>query len=155
MKSQVIKIRNLPQDPKFYEKIINVKPILLLFVMLLIGALISFLKPYMVMMGVSMIVLALFALIVMPDKELCRFTKDYLVLYNRHNKDECYLCYWDEIVSWHYEWNKTYDELVVDMIDGSTQVQDMYSYLSIKKYMEQHIPGKMKKNTGFRKTTIY
>lgn len=150
MKSQVIKIRNLPQDPKFYEKIVNVKPIGLLLLLLLIGALLCVFKPYLIVIGLSMCALSIFALIVMPDKELCRFTKDFLVLYNRHKRDECYLCYWDEVVSWHYEWDKKYDALVVDMIDGSTQVQSMYSYISIKRSMEQHIPGKMKKVNSFR-----
>ncbi len=87
----------------------------------------------------------------MPDKDLCRFTKDYLVLFNRHNKEECILVYWDEIVSWHYEWYKTYDKLVIDMIDGSSQVQEMYSISSIKKEMEFYAPGKMKKNLHFGK----
>lgn len=151
MKSQVIKIRNLSKDPKFYENIINVKPIGLLLLLLLVGVLICVFKPYLFMIGISMIALALFALIVMPDKELCRFTKDYLILYNRHNRDECYLCYWDEIVSWHYEWYKRYDQLVIEMIDGSTQIQEMYSFMSIKRPMDHHIPGKMKKFTGLRK----
>ncbi len=151
MKSQVIRTRNLPKDPKTYKKIVNVKPIGLLVVTLITGALITFLKPYMVIIGVSMIALSLFCLIVMPDKDLCRFTKDYLVLFNRHNKEECILVYWDEIVSWHYEWYKTYDRLVIDMIDGSSQVQEMYSISSIKKEMEFYAPGKMKKNLHFGK----
>ena len=128
MKSQVIRCRNLPKDPKTYEKIINVKPV-----------------------GLLIITLSLFCLIVMPDRDLCKFTKDYLVLYNRHNRDECSLIYWDEVVSWHYEWYKTYDQLVIEMIDGSTEIQDMYSIGSIKKSMDHHIPGKMKKNKHFRK----
>ena len=112
---------------------------------------ITILKPYLAMSGISMIVLSLFCLIVMPDRDLCKFTKDYLVLYNRHNRDECSLIYWDEVVSWHYEWYKTYDQLVIEMIDGSTEIQDMYSIGSIKKSMDHHIPGKMKKNKHFRK----
>ena len=123
----------------------------LLIVTLIVGVLITILKPYLAMSGISMIVLSLFCLIVMPDRDLCKFTKDYLVLYNRHNRDECSLIYWDEVVSWHYEWYKTYDQLVIEMIDGSTEIQDMYSIGSIKKSMDHHIPGKMKKNKHFRK----
>ena len=151
MKSQIIRCRNLPKNPKTYEKIINVKPVGLLIVTLIVGVLITILKPYLAMSGISMIVLSLFCLIVMPDRDLCKFTKDYLVLYNRHNRDECSLIYWDEVVSWHYEWYKTYDQLVIEMIDGSTEIQDMYSIGSIKKSMNHHIPGKMKKNKHFRK----
>lgn len=151
MKSQVIRCRNLPKDPKVYEKIVNVKPIGLLLVTLFSGAIITLLKPYLAVMGISMIVLSLFCLIVMPDKELCRFTKEYLVLYNRHNKEECTLVYWDEIAAWHYEWYKTYDQVVLDLIDGSTEVQEMYSIYAIKKNMDMHIPGKNKKNYRSRK----
>ncbi len=151
MKSQVIKSRNLPKDYKTYEKMINVKPIGLLIVTLISGVLITFLKPYLAMSGISMIVLSLFCLVVMPDKELCRFTKDYLVLFNRHHKDECTLVYWDEIVSWHYEWYKTYDKMVVELIDGSCEIQEMYSLYAIKKEMELHVPNKMKKNKRYGK----
>ncbi len=151
MKSQVIKSRNLPKDYKTYEKMINVKPIGLLIVTLISGVLITFLKPYLAMSGISMIVLSLFCLVVMPDKELCRFTKDYLVLFNRHHKDECTLVYWDEIVSWHYEWYKTYDKMVVELIDGSYEIQEMYSLYAIKKEMELHVPNKMKKNKRYGK----
>ncbi len=151
MKSQVIKSRNLPKDYKTYEKMINAKPIGLLIVTLFIGVLITFLKPYLAMSGISMIVLSLFCLVVMPDKELCRFTKDYLVLFNRHHKDECSLVYWDEVVSWHYEWYKTYDKMVVELIDGSCEIQEMYSIYAIKKEMEIHAPNKMKKNIRYGK----
>lgn len=151
MKSQVIKSRNLPKDYKTYEKMINVKPIGLLIVTLVSGVLITFLKPYLAMSGISMTVLSLFCLVVMPDKELCRFTKDYLVLFNRHQKDECTLVYWDEVVSWHYEWYKTYDKMVVELIDGSCEIQEMYSIYAIKKEMELHVPNKMKKNIRYGK----
>lgn len=151
MKSQVIRNRNLPKDTKVYKKIVNVKPIGLLVGTLIIGALITLLKPYMLIIGISMVILSLFCLVVMPDKELCRFTNEYLVLYNRQNKEECTLVYWDEIVSWHYEWYKTYDQLVIELIDGSSEIQEMYSIYSIKKEMELYAPGKMKKNIHFGK----
>lgn len=145
MKSQVIRVRNISKKPKDYDKIINVKPLALLIFVLLAGALITFFKPYLAVIGVSMMLLSLFCLIVMPDKDLIRFAKDYMVLYNRHNKDECALVYYDEIVSWHYEWYKTYDQIVIELIDGSTEIQEMYSLHSVKRTMEMHVPGKMKK----------
>lgn len=151
MKSQVMKSRNLPKEAKAYEKIVNVKPIGLLIATLLTGALIALLKPYLAVTGISMVVLSLFCLIVMPDKDLCRFTKDYIVLYNRHDKSECTILYWDEILSWHYEWYKTYDLLVIEMIDGTQYTQEMYSIYAIKKMMEIHAPSKMKKNIRYRK----
>lgn len=151
MKSQIIKSRNLPKEAKAYEKIVNVKPVGILIVTLVVGILIPFLKPYLAVTGISMVALSLFCLIVMPDKDLCKFTKDFVVLYNRHDKTECTLVYWDEIVSWHYEWYKTYDLLVIELIDGTTLTQEMYSIYAIKKMMEMHVPNKMKKNRRFGK----
>lgn len=145
MRSQVIRTRNISERSKDYDYIVHVKPLLLLFIMLFAGLLITFLKPYLAIIGISLIILSLFCLIVMPDKDLCKFTKEYMVLFNRRHKDECTLVYYDEIVSWHYEWYKNYDQLVIELVDGSTEIQEMYSYLSIRKTMEIYAPGKMKK----------
>lgn len=64
------------------------------------------------------------------------------------------LVYWNEIVAWHYEWHKSYDRLVINLEDGSVETQDMYSIRSIKKQMENHAPGKMKKAIRVRKENV-
>lgn len=151
MKSQVIRIRNIPKKPRDYEKIINVKPLLLLIIVLIAGALITFFKPYLAVLGVSLMVLSLFCLTVMPDKDLIRFAKTYMILFNRHNRDECMMIYYDEVVSWHYEWYKNYDQVVIELIDGSTEIQEMYSLLAIKRTMDMYLPGKMKKESRWMK----
>lgn len=151
MKSQSVRIRSLPQDPSFYEKTVHVKPTAALIVLLVIGVIVIFMKPYLLITGISLLLLSIFCLSVMPDRKLCSFTKDYLILYNCHDKDECMLVYWNEIVSWHYEWHKSYDRLVINMEDGSVETQDMYSLRSIRRFMENHAPGKMKKNIRIRR----
>lgn len=154
MKSQMIRTRSLPGDPSFYEKTVHVKPTGTLVCLLVIGFVVIFLKPYLLITGISMMLLAIFCLAVMPDRKLCSFTKDYLVLYNCHDRGECMLVYWNEIVNWHYEWHKSWDSLVINLEDGSVETQDMYSLHSIKRQMENHAPGKMKKNIRIRKENV-
>lgn len=154
MKSQMIRTRSLPGDPSFYEKTVHVKPTGTLVCLLVIGFVVIFLKPYLLITGISMMLLAIFCLAVMPDRKLCSFTKDYLVLYNCHDRGECMLVYWNEIVNWHYEWHKSWDQLVINLEDGSVETQDMYSLHSIKRQMESHAPGKMKKSVRIRKENV-
>ena len=50
-----------------------------------------------------------------------KFNQDYIVLYNRHDKRECFIIYYEDMVSWHYEWNPSYDQLVISLVDGSVE----------------------------------
>lgn len=154
MKSQMVRTRSLPGDASFYEKTVHVKPTGALVCLLVIGFVVIFLKPYLLITGISMLLLAIFCLAVMPDRKLCSFTKDYLILYNCHDRNECMLVYWNEIVNWHYEWHKNWDRLVINLEDGSTETQDMYSLHSIQRQMEIHAPGKMKKSIRIRKESV-
>lgn len=110
-----------------------------------------FMKPYLLMAAMTMILLALFSLFIMPDRKLCDFTDDYLVLYNQSDRSRCYMVFWDDIVSWHYEWHASYDQLVIMLSDGSTQMQEMYSRLSIQYHMNQYAKGKEVKNNGIKR----
>ena len=150
MRSQVIRIRNLPADVTVRHSV-HVKPTILMVVFLLVGVMILFMKPYLLMAAMTMILLALFSLFIMPDRKLCDFTDDYLVLYNQSDRSRCYMVFWDDIVSWHYEWHASYDQLVIMLSDGSTQMQEMYSRLSIQYHMNQYAKGKEVKNNGIKR----
>ncbi len=154
MKSQRIRVRNLPQDATFFEKTIHVKPIVGIVALLIAGGVLLFLKPYLALTGVTMMLLAVFCIVIMPDRNLCSFSKDYMVLYNQHDRDYCTIVYWDEIVSWQYEWHNTYDQLVIALVDGSTEIQELYSFRSVKKYMMAHAGNKMKKAIRVRKESV-
>ncbi|MBR4444628.1 MAG: hypothetical protein IKS37_01850 [Solobacterium sp.] len=151
MRSQTIKIRNLPHDPTRVTKTVNVKPVLLLLFLLLLGGIFLAIRAYLLVGGIFIAGISLFALLVMPDRILCQFTDEYLVLYNTREKDECNLLYWDEIVSWQYEWHPSVDLLVIQMIDGSTETQEMYSKRSIAGMMRRYIPGKEIRSSRIRK----
>ncbi|MBR3356374.1 MAG: hypothetical protein IKG46_00795 [Solobacterium sp.] len=151
MKSQTIKIRNLPHDPTRVTKTVNVKPIFLLIFVLLLGVAMAVFRPYLLAGGIILAGLAVFAIVVMPDRILCQFTDDYLVLYNTRERDECNILYWEEIVSWQYEWHPSADLLVIQMLDGSTETQEMYSKRSIASMMRRYVPGKEVRSSRIRK----
>ena len=151
MKSGKIKVRNLPRDPGFIEKVVTLKPTAGLIVLFLIGGALLFTKAYLVALGVLLILLALFAVAVMPDRKLMMFTKEYLVFFNQRNRDICTLVYWDEILSWQYEYHKNYDLLVIHLSDGSTEKQETYSFRSIKRLMRTHAGDKQMKSVWIRK----
>ena len=70
---------------------------------------------------------------------------DYLVMYNRKSKDECTLVYWDEVVSWVYEYHNAVDILKLELTDGSIESVEMYSRRSIRKMMNLYAKDKEKK----------
>ena len=61
------------------------------------------------------------------------------------------MIYWEDVVSWRYEWHAAYDQLVIGLTDGSSEVQEMYSRLSIQYYMDRYAKGKEVKNNGIRR----
>ncbi len=141
LQSQKIRIRNLPLNLVVTKKI-HVKPVGMLWLFIVLGVLVVFMRPYLMVYGLILITLPLFGLIVLPDRKLCDFTPKYLILYNQRNRQECMLIYWDEIVSWAYERHPANDLLVVSLTDESTEVQELYSRSSIRRAMEQYVPHK-------------
>lgn len=146
MKTQIIKTRNIP-NINGKKHTIHVKPDYLILLLLALGVAFMFSKTYMIIIGFVMILLALFAEFIMPDRNLCTFTNDFVVLFNRSNNDECTLVYWDEVVSWKYEWHGYSDLLIFSLIDGTSQSQEMYSKLSCIRWLELYAAGKEIKST--------
>lgn len=130
---------------------VHVKPTFALSFFVLLGIAMMIMKPYMMLPGLTLIILSLFALAVMPDRLLCTFTPEYLVLYNCKDRAECNIIYWDEIVSWTYEWHPNYDQLVINLTDGRTELQDMYSPRTIRRQMRLYAKDKEKKARSRRK----
>ena len=144
MKSQRMKIRNLDHDRK-KMKTIHVKPTPALAIMLVMGVALMVMKSYMLLAGLAMVLLALFALTVMPDRNLCSFCPEYLVLYNCRDKAECMVIYWEDIVNWQYEWSPVVDHFAVTLVDGHTEIQEVYAKGRIQRAMNHYAPGKEKK----------
>ena len=146
MKSQTIKVRNLPAtDVLPYT--VHVKPTAALAVMGLAGVALLFTKTAAGGAGVILILVSIFSLLMLPDRFLIQFTPDYMILYNHRNMDECTIVYWDDIVTWQYEYRKGVDVLVLSLVDGSTQSIELYSKRPIERFMNQYAAGKEVKST--------
>lgn len=142
MKSQVIKTRNIPGDVLKNAYAVRVKPWALLLVTLFAGVAILIVKSYMIGLALPLVILTLFAILVMPDRILVQFSPEYMILYNRKDREECTLVYWDEVVSWAYEYHGACDCLAVILTDGRTEMVEMYSRRSIRRYMKLYAKGK-------------
>lgn len=153
MKSQVIKTRNIPADVLKSAYAVRVKPWALLLVTLFAGVAILIVKSYMIGLALPLVILTLFAILVMPDRVLVQFAPEYMIMYNRKDREECTLVYWEEIVSWAYEYHGSCDYLAVTLTDGSTEMAEMYSRRSIRRYMKLYAKNKeiRKRNSNAEK----
>ena len=149
MKSKEIRVRNLPKDDvPFYVS--NVKPTSFLIVAMIAGISFLWIRSYLQVIGVMVIMVSLFSLLMLPDCKLYEIHQDYIVLYNRHDKSECFIIYYEDIVSWHYEWNPSFDQLVISLVDGSVEKQEVYAKYRIEKWLNSLAPSKQAKK-NYRK----
>ncbi len=145
MRTQYIKIRNIPEAERKRATTIRVKPWVGLYVLLVVSLIMVFMKSYFMVLSASVVILTLFALMILPDRILVQFMQDYMILYNRTDRDECTMIYYDEVVSWHYEYHRNSDLVVVDILNGDSETFDMFSKRIIKRYMNRYMPNKEKK----------
>ncbi len=143
MRSCVIKIHNIPEmtEPVHH---VTVKPTGLLIGVIILGMVFILRYPYFIAAGFSLVMLATFALLVMPDRTLITFTKEYMILYNLTDRTSCTMIYWEDVVTWQYEHHFRNDQLVVNLVDGTSEFADVYSRGSVARYLEQFAPGKEK-----------
>ena len=144
MKSKEIRVRNLPKDDvPFYVS--NVKPTSFLMIAMIAGISFLWIRTYLQVIGVMVIMVSLFSLLMLPDCKQYEIHRDYIVLYNRHDKSECFIIYYEDMVSWHYEWNPSSDQLVISLVDGSVEKQEVYAKYRIEKWLNSLAPGKQAK----------
>ena len=141
MKSQMIKVRNLP-DWAHQPYTIHVKPVFFLALMGIVGIVMFVSGGPWVGVGLILSILSVFALLMMPDRILIQFTPDYMILYNHRDRDTCTVIYWEDLVNWQYEFHPNYDTLSCFLTDGSVQRIDLYSKRLAAKYLNQYAPGK-------------
>ena len=154
MKSQVIKVRNAPQSAGPVHAV-RVKPIGVFILMFVLGlAAMIFTSNAMSSIGFCMMLFALFALVMLPDRVLISFSPENMVLYNRRDHSECFLIYWDEIVNWQYEWHPANDDLVITLIDDSIELIEVYSKRSVAKYLNLYAPNKEIKNVRMKDSRL-
>ena len=141
MKSKVLKIRNLPEEMQVLNEV-KVKPIGSLLVLMLVSGVFIISGSTIAIMGVVLLAISSYALLVMPDRILMQFTDEYLVLYNRKNRDKCMLIYWDEILLWQYQKHNNEDQLWLQLTDGQTETIECFNRNKIVPYFKIYAKGK-------------
>ncbi len=125
MRSKELKTYNLPTDSYFVSEI-NAKPTIIFLVLILVGIL-SFFTSIPKIYGITLLYLGFVGISLMPRVVLIEFYNDYLVLYNKADKNTCELIYYDEVASWHYSRGTTRDYLYIDLIDGTQEKIEAFS----------------------------
>lgn len=144
MKSKELKTYNLPADDLLISRI-DAKPNIIFLFLMMLGFL-SFLFNIPSLYGIMMILTSILAMAYMPRVVLIEFYQDYLVLYNRADKKNCFLIYYEDVVSWHYKWGTNRDYLYIDLKDGSTERLEAFSKTLFESSMnrflkEKHLKG--------------
>lgn len=141
MKSQVIKVRNIPSFPIVIQSI-SVKPTLFLGLMLIAGIILMIVNSVMGYFGAVLVALATFSMLIMPDRKIMEVTNEYLILYNNKDVSLCKLVYWDEILSWQYRWHPDADELIIELCDHSVEKVEAFNRKKFTRYLKEYANGK-------------
>lgn len=142
-KSRTLKIRNIPMSLVLYR--MRIKPTSFLLCMFGVGIGLVFLSEPYTTFGLLLCTTVAFALIAMPDRTLLDINLDYLMFYDPKEPDTCTILYWDEIVSWQYQKQRSCDHLVVELIDNSVHSCEVYRSSRLIKLLNQFAPGKEKR----------
>lgn len=141
MKSKEIMVHNLPYNRAIIADV-DAKPFPLLFSSMLLGGFLIALS--LTAYGIALIALSVMTLAFLPNVVLIEFSEDYLVIYNKVDKRNCTMVYYDEIVFWTYNRGIREDELSIELSDGSVEKINCFSKKKISRIMEIQAPGKEK-----------
>lgn len=144
MKSKELKTYNLPKDDMIVAQI-DAKPNALFVFVILIGVL-SFVFRLPVAYGVSMIIISICAIAYMPRVVLMEFYQDYLVIYNRADKNSCVLIYYNEVSSWYYSWSANRDYLYIELENGNVEKIEAFSKTIFESTMNRFLRDKRRKS---------
>ena len=82
----------------------------------------------------------------MPKVVLMQFFSDFLVMYNKADKNTCELIYYEDVVSWHYAWSANRDYLYIELKDGQTERIEAFSKTIFEYNMNRFLKAKHKKS---------
>ena len=151
MKTQRILVRNLSESLLNSGISVHVKPVPVLTGFIAAGAIMIIANSSLILTGLGLIMVGIFGIAIFPDRILVTFLDDCMVLFNQPDRSMCMLIYYDEVVHWQYIYRKHYDQLVITLVDGSSEVQEMFSYSSVFSQLNDHLAGKQLKSIRIRK----
>lgn len=144
MKSKELKVYNLPNESTILSEI-NAKPTWAFLVLILVG-IVSFILGLNPIYGITLIVVGIIAVIAMPRVTLMEFFSDYLILYNRADKNTCVIIYYSEVKQWYYTWSAKKDLLTIELEDGTIEQIEAFSKTIFEAHMSRYLKDKRKKN---------
>lgn len=144
MKSKELKVYNLPNENTMISEI-YAKPtwLFILLVFVGIGSLVAKMNP---IYGITLILVGIIAIIAMPRVTQIEFYNDYLVLYNRADKNTCAIVYYNEVKTWYYTWTAKKDFLTIELEDGSIEQIEGFSKTIFEANMSRFLKDKHRKN---------
>ena len=141
MKSMPLKSFHLPRERRV-DHTVDAKPYLLIILLGFSGVALSFLRGVTVY-GVALMLAMVFAAVVLPSRILIEFSEEYMVIYNRVDRSDCMMVYYEEIVEYRYLHQKKSDELLLQLEDGSSVRVPVFHKRRILSLMEHYAPGKL------------
>lgn len=144
MKSKELKVYNLPSDSFFISEI-NAKPTIL-FLLIFFAGIISLFFDFPKLYGVIISLAGLTCICFMPRAVMVEFYNDYLILYNKADKNTCTIIYYDEVNSWYYTWGTSRDFLVIELLDGTQEKIEAFSKTIFEVNMSRFLKDKHVKN---------
>ena len=143
MKSKELKTYNLPLDNPVIAQI-DAKPSSFFVILICIGFA-SFMLDMPRTYGLIMILSSIIALTYMPRVVLMEFFQEYLVAYNKADKNNCVLIYYEDITSWSYVWGAQHDYLCIELQDGNEERVEAFSRAIFESNMNRFCKEKRKK----------
>ena len=123
---------------------LDAKPYLAIILLGIAGIALSVFREYRVY-GIALMLAMVFAAVALPSRILIEFSEQYMVIYNRVNRSDCMLVYYDEIVEYRWLPQVRADELLLQLQDDSTLSVPVFRRRKILELMERYAPGKRAK----------
>ena len=142
MKTRELKSYNLMSN-RSYNEALDAKPYVLLYILFFYGIGLVLFSEYV--FGVAVIFFSASCILFLPQRVLIEFYDEYMIAYNKANKDECSIIYYDEVASWSYVFNVHQDFLEIVLTDSSVIKIPGYSKTAYEATMNKYLKSKRKK----------
>ena len=137
--------KSLTSSTSMLGKRANVSLMRLFFILIMAG-LFSFLLKIPSAYGIILILFSFCGLTYMPRVVLMEFYQDYMVAYNRADKSNCVLIYYEDVFSWHYHRGTQHDYLYIELEDGRSERIEGFSRTIFESNMNRFLKDKNRKN---------
>ncbi len=137
VRSNVLKTRNLPQSSKKLD-VVNSKPYLFIILLFIIGIL--FIVYDFLLIGIAITLIFGYNLLFIRNVVVTEFFEDYAVFYMDKNREECFLLFWNDILSWSYVKTKQdFDRIEVVLKNNQKVSFKCLSKNKILKNFKKHV----------------